>query len=207
MEICAWWMWKWSNGCIFRHNCLPTESKPLLLLHYFQEHVFVKERDSSGLTNPRRREEIMIVWTPPPRSMVKLNIDGASRGNPGSAGCGCVIRNHQGHWVIDAAQNLGMCTAYQAELWAVLVGIRLAWNSGFRRVILETDSTAVHHILMKVCPDGAKLNVLAAECRLMLDFEWMVEIRRVYREANFVVDGWRIGLLDRYVLHTLCLLI
>jgi exonuclease III len=35
-------------------------------------------------------------WSPPPPGFLKLNFDGASRGNPGPAGLGAVLRNHLG---------------------------------------------------------------------------------------------------------------
>lgn len=73
--------------------------------------------DVGSLKDPvTRREELLKAWSPPSYLMVKLNVDGASCGNPRSADCGCVIRDHHGNWLIGAAQNLGICTAYQAEI-------------------------------------------------------------------------------------------
>ena len=39
-------------------------------------------------------------WTPPPPDWHKLNFDGASRGNPGQSGIGCIINNEKGEWII-----------------------------------------------------------------------------------------------------------
>jgi hypothetical protein len=36
-------------------------------------------------------------WSPPPVGWVKLNFDGASRGNPGPTGIGCIINNEEGN--------------------------------------------------------------------------------------------------------------
>lgn len=56
--------------------------------------------------------------------VVKLNVDEASRGNPGLGGCGCVLRNHEGQWVVGAGMNLGLCTSQQTEVWLALLGLR-----------------------------------------------------------------------------------
>ncbi|KAF5191557.1 hypothetical protein FRX31_018858 [Thalictrum thalictroides] len=38
--------------------------------------------------------EIWIKWSPPQPGKFKMNIDGASFGNPGPCGLGCVLRNN-----------------------------------------------------------------------------------------------------------------
>lgn len=63
-----------------------------------------------------RKREINIAWEYPSGSSVKLNVDSASKGNPGQARCGCVIRDHEGYWITGAAQSLGFYSAYKAEL-------------------------------------------------------------------------------------------
>lgn len=50
-----------------------------------------QELDGLRLGMPTRHKE-HVCWTPPPSSMVKINADGASMGNQGLAGAGCVIR-------------------------------------------------------------------------------------------------------------------
>ena len=41
-----------------------------------------------------RRANSPTVWTPPPSGFLKINFDGASRGNPRPAGFGVVLRDH-----------------------------------------------------------------------------------------------------------------
>lgn len=62
-----------------------------------------------------QRQEIRVAWKCPHVSMVRLNVDKASRGNPGLAGCGCGIRDHEGHWLTGAARSLDICSAYHVE--------------------------------------------------------------------------------------------
>lgn len=53
----------------------------------------------------------------------------------------------------------------------------------------ETDSTLVDQSLIADEHEGIEVNALLYECRDMLRRSWTVEVRRIYREANFVADG------------------
>ena len=46
-------------------------------------------------------------WEKPPSNWFKLNIDGASCGNPGRAGGGGVIRDCASEWVRGFARSIG----------------------------------------------------------------------------------------------------
>jgi hypothetical protein len=50
--------------------------------------------------------EKQICWTAPLGGWFKLNTDGASRGNPGSASAGGVLRNSMGDWCGGFAVNI-----------------------------------------------------------------------------------------------------
>lgn len=41
----------------------------------------------------------MVAWRKPPKQVLKLNVDGAARGNPGHAGGGGLIRDSKGQFV------------------------------------------------------------------------------------------------------------
>ncbi|PNX61102.1 ribonuclease H, partial [Trifolium pratense] len=94
----------------------------------------------SGLT--RQKEVSWIGWKVPEEGWVKVNIDGASKGER-LAGCGGLIRDHQGRWCGGFAKFVGAGSAFVAELWGVLEGLKLARRKGFRKVEVNIDSSSV----------------------------------------------------------------
>lgn len=82
----------------------------------------------------RQKEEIFVRWIPPLVGWVRLNTSVASKRNPGRAGCGGVIRGHEGEIFDMFASNCGTCSSTRAELWGVLRGLAMAWNAGFYKV-------------------------------------------------------------------------
>jgi len=88
-----------------------------------------------------------IAWQPPLPKSVKLNTDGAARGNPGLAGAGGVIRNSAGQWLVGFAAHLGVCSNVAAELHALRLGLLLAWQEGYRALICEVDAKVILDLL------------------------------------------------------------
>lgn len=69
-----------------------------------------------------------------------INVDGASRGNPGPAAAGVVLRDEDGT-VIDAfGRHLGECTNNVAEYRALVIALERASEFGARVVEVKTDS-------------------------------------------------------------------
>jgi len=62
----------------------------------------------------------------PPPGFVKLNFDGASKGNPGPMGFGVILRDCEGKILHYAAVYLGVNTNNVAKLWSLLRGVKLA---------------------------------------------------------------------------------
>lgn len=56
---------------------------------------------------------------------------------PGNAAAGGLIRDAFGGWIRGLGHNLGTATVLAAELWAMLHGLKLAWDLGYNSVILE----------------------------------------------------------------------
>jgi len=76
--------------------------------------------------------KVFIKWKPPIESWIKLNIDGASKGNPGSVGGGGVFRGHSSKWIKEFSANFEHCTSVKTELLALLKSLWIAWDSGYR---------------------------------------------------------------------------
>ena len=65
-------------------------------------------------------------WSKPPEGWFKLNLDGASCGNPGKARSGGLIRDCSGKWLKGFARSIGFATSVLAEFWALRDGLKLA---------------------------------------------------------------------------------
>lgn len=134
------------------------------------------------------RHEIEVRWEHPPSLMVKLNVDGASKGNPSHDMAGCVMRDHNGQWLSGAARNLAVWSSLQAEIWAAFIGLHLVWEQGYRGVIIETNSLLVRNLLTDAENLGLHHCILLQRCRSLLLQEWTADGRYVNREVKNSAD-------------------
>lgn len=67
-------------------------------------------------------------------------VDGASRGNPGEAGCGAVIFDETGGLLKEFCRYLGCATNNVAEYEGLLMGLEGALRLGGTRLVVESDS-------------------------------------------------------------------
>jgi ribonuclease HI len=135
-------------------------------------------------------------WSPPPEGFVKLNFDGASKGNPGAAGYGVVYRNHHGHILEIMAGSLGHSTNNVAELWGLIKGLQLAIKSNYTKVIVEGDSQVIIGLLRRIL-NGAKPDSISPSWRLSHGLQITADLlnpnhvfipAHIKRKANQVVD-------------------
>lgn len=69
-----------------------------------------------------------------------ISTDGASKGNPGPAGIGVVIRDDSGKTIREISENIGQATNNFAEYTALIRGLAEALQMGFTHVTVTTDS-------------------------------------------------------------------
>ena len=74
---------------------------------------------------------------------VVINVDGASRGNPGPSGIGYCIYNNDGHIIKQGGEFIGFATSRVAEYFAMRKGIELAIELGYKKVRFVSDSLMV----------------------------------------------------------------
>ncbi|XP_057456943.1 uncharacterized protein LOC130747902 [Lotus japonicus] len=82
-----------------------------------------------------------ISWLPPDTGILKCNVDGASKGNPGISGVGGVIRDSNRIFLGYFAIGIGFGWAFEAEVKAILHGLMFCQQFLFRNIVLESDST------------------------------------------------------------------
>ncbi len=74
---------------------------------------------------------------------VVINVDGASRGNPGPSGIGYCIYDGGGHIVKQGGEFIGFATSRVAEYCAMRKGVELAIELGYKKVRFVSDSLMV----------------------------------------------------------------
>jgi ribonuclease HI len=72
-----------------------------------------------------------------------LYTDGASRGNPGPAAIGAVIKDGQGRVLGKISRRIGRTTNNQAEYQAVIAALEEAIRLGVADVVIKSDSELV----------------------------------------------------------------
>ncbi|CAN1188297.1 Putative ribonuclease H protein At1g65750 [Linum perenne] len=105
------------------------------------------------------------------------------------AAAGGIVRDNEGRGLLAYSMNLGICSITRAELRGALEGIKRAWEAGYQRVEIQSDSKAAIDILIDnsaVISHSHAMEVL--EFRDWLRRDWEIKIRHVYREANFAAD-------------------
>jgi len=71
---------------------------------------------------------------------VHIYTDGGSRGNPGPAASGAVIKTPSGELLAEVSKYLGRATNNQAEYIAIIIGLEKAHDMGAKTVSLFMDS-------------------------------------------------------------------
>ena len=77
----------------------------------------------------RRDDSVILAWvglTTPPPIWAKLNTDGCVNPSLRTAGGGGLLQDHKRNWIAGFTANLGNCSVMEVELWAFLIGLRLA---------------------------------------------------------------------------------
>jgi len=98
-------------------------------------------------------------WQPPPQGFMKCNIDGASKGNPGTASYKGVIRDEKGCIEIIFHNNLGKATNDMAKLVALEKFLEILRESNLHNTIIEADYELIINSVKKICYGSASEKV------------------------------------------------
>ena len=77
---------------------------------------------------------------PPTKGLLKLNFDGASKGNPCLSGFGGIFRNHAGKILLIYHGNIGHNSNKATELEGLITRIEISIEGNFFPLIAEGDS-------------------------------------------------------------------
>lgn len=127
-------------------------------------------------------------WFPLAPGLMKLNCDGSVNNLGRSVGSGGVLRDHDGRFIFAYSSRLEPCTVTEAELQEILQGIRLAWNNGYRHLIVETDSSAAVDLLIRRSAGNHNLHRVIRELLEVGCGELLTEWKKISRHCNLFAD-------------------
>ncbi|CAN1153629.1 Putative ribonuclease H protein At1g65750 [Linum perenne] len=130
----------------------------------------------------------LIAWRPGEEGWATLNTDGSRLQHSGATAIGGLIRDEKGSFVRAFCANIGDCSITRAELRAIVEGVQLAWNLGFKKVAIQSDSRATVAILQSEVASAGQHTALVAEFQDLMMRDWEVSLSHIYREANCTAD-------------------
>ncbi|KAI4313588.1 hypothetical protein L6164_026553 [Bauhinia variegata] len=123
-------------------------------------------------------------WRFPGKGWIKCNIDGSFLPIKGSAGCGGVYRDAQGNWLYGFSKKLVCRDLTTAEIEAIYTGLKVAWERGYKKIIIESDSTAAVDHVNKVVSTKRFLAETVNQAREYLNKDWE-EIKIVHLPRDY----------------------
>ena len=178
-----WSIWLKRNLLVFHNKSAHHSLIPEILSkssEFF--HCTMSPRNAPRMTTK------LIKWEKPASEWVKLNTVGSSLGNPGIAGCGGLVRDEDGKWVIGFARKIWKSSSFIAEIWALRDGLNVCLRKNLLLVEVELDAKAVVDILARPNNSSEANSPLVDDCRHLIAQFHQIRINHCYREANRCAD-------------------
>jgi ribonuclease HI len=120
----------------------------------------------------------------------QANIDGGSRGNPGPAAYGVVIRDPRGEIVARLKKYIGSNTNNVAEYFGLIAALDYAQNQGIRALRVESDSELmVKQMRGQYKVKSEELRPLFERAKKISQTFETFRIDHIYREQNKEADA------------------
>jgi ribonuclease HI len=127
----------------------------------------------------------------------QANVDGGSRGNPGPAAYGVVVRDARGEIVARLRKYIGNNTNNVAEYYGLIAALDYAQNHGIRALRVESDSELmVKQMRGQYKVKSEELKPLFERAKKMSQTFESFQISHVYREQNKEADALANQALD-----------
>lgn len=181
--IGCWLAWMCWNNNIFAPNIPCPSDKVGVIRGTTEAYTRVLAYYGSSTNMQQIRQWRDVGWCNPLGGWYCLNTDGTRKKNPRFAGAGGLIRDSDGRWVGWFVNNVRIATLVVAELWSLEMVLSL--HGAKRKEINPTSWFPIG--LLKSFVEGKYtrwLLPLMQQIRDLLDRDWQVEIRHMYRDGN-----------------------
>jgi len=127
-----------------------------------------------------------VMWSPPLHNWIKGNSDGSATST--SSACGIIFRNSISDSILCVAENLGVGSAFIAEICGAMRAIEIAHQRNWTNFWLETDSMLV--VVAFANDTIVPWNLCNRWCnckKLTLSMNFVIS--HIFREGNQCVDS------------------
>ena len=146
--------------------------------HIKREDITISDKEKTGASNINKGFDLIVV-----------NVDGASRGNPGESGIGVAIFDKDSNLINEACDYLGVATNNIAEYKALILGIQLSMKYNAKKTLFKSDSELmVKQIKGEYKVKNMQLKLLFTEAQDLLKKLPNWGIMHVFREENKEAD-------------------
>ena len=127
------------------------------------------------------------------------HVDGASRGNPGPAAIGVVIKDEKGTTIVKVSSYIGRATNNQAEYTALATALEEAKKLGANHIDIRTDSQLMaEQVEGNYRVRNANIKPLFEEVKRLLAAFKSYTIDHIPRERNSEADSLANQALNRF---------
>ncbi len=146
--------------------------------HVKKDDLTISEKEIAGTSSIKKEVDLIVV-----------NVDGASRGNPGESGIGVAVFDKDSNLINEACDYLGVATNNIAEYKALILGVKLSIKYNAKKILFKSDSELmVKQIKGEYKVKNAQLKLLYTEVQSLLKKLPNWKIMHVPREENKEAD-------------------
>jgi ribonuclease HI len=210
----VWRNWQLRNDAVHDKPNPPVEMTRRYLCSYMDSLMFLRQGDGRdiekgknvvGLQNHVQAKQQMVKcppWPKPAAGWIAITVDGSFLQSDGSAGIGCIVRDHTGSVLMAACKAYANLTeAYEAELLAVKEGLALSLPYLDAPLLLQSDSAAVLKTLKEEGLDRSPHTKIVMELKHVINGSRELVLMKVDRQQNRVADCLathaRVGQINR----------
>ncbi|KAK8485664.1 hypothetical protein V6N12_019191 [Hibiscus sabdariffa] len=157
-----WQLWKARNDSVFNDVCfdvtLLCRRSEIWARYYADGCSFTASLQPVSLST--------LCWQRLAEGWICLNSDGAISSLTGIGSVGGLFHIDNGSWLSGFNKTIGFADPFQIELWGILLGLRLAWDNGFKKVLVQSDNQEAAKRLNEAKSDSDLCTLVRAIFRL-----------------------------------------
>ncbi|KAE8669528.1 hypothetical protein F3Y22_tig00112231pilonHSYRG00194 [Hibiscus syriacus] len=158
-----------------------TLSRSFTWARYYAES---KVHSTPNRTTPNQQD----AWNTPEPGWICLNVDGVVSSTTKNGAIGGVFSDNEGSWILGFNKTLVILQPLHAELWAIYVGLQVAWDHGFELLIIQSDSMEAVNLLNKPDAHSSPLPLVRVIDKIRKQ-AWVTTIQWISRRGNSHADA------------------